>query len=47
MVTRSRTGDYELDTDKARIDLDVVWGFLSTKAYWGRWRTREILCCRD
>lgn len=32
--------DTEIDTDPARIDRDVVWGYLSTQAYWGRWRTR-------
>lgn len=30
----------EIDTDPARIDRDVVWGYLSTEAYWGRSRTR-------
>jgi ribosomal protein S18 acetylase RimI-like enzyme len=30
----------EIDLDPARIDRDVVWGFLSTEAYWSRWRTR-------
>ncbi|WP_206784404.1 GNAT family N-acetyltransferase [Amycolatopsis sp. MtRt-6] len=34
-------GDFELDDDRTRLDLDVVWKFLSTEAYWGRWRTRE------
>jgi GNAT superfamily N-acetyltransferase len=34
---------YELDDNRARVDLDVVWGFLSTEAYWGRWRTRDIV----
>ncbi len=34
-------GDYELDDDPARLDLEVVWKFLSTEAYWGRWRTRS------
>jgi GNAT superfamily N-acetyltransferase len=34
-------GDYELDDDRTRLDLDVLWKFLSTEAYWGRWRTRE------
>ncbi|GAA4538344.1 GNAT family N-acetyltransferase [Amycolatopsis samaneae] len=34
-------GVYELDDDLARVDLDVVWKFLSTEAYWARWRTRE------
>ena len=32
--------DYELDDDPDRIQPDVVWEYLSTDAYWGRWRTR-------
>lgn len=32
---------YEFDDDPARLDVDVIWKFLSTEAYWGRWRTRE------
>lgn len=32
--------DFELDDDRDRIDLDVVWTFLSTQAYWARWRDR-------
>jgi GNAT superfamily N-acetyltransferase len=32
--------DYELDDAPDRVDLDAVWRFLSTEAYWGRWRTR-------
>ncbi len=32
---------FELDDDPARIDFEVVWGYLSTDAYWGTWRTRE------
>jgi GNAT superfamily N-acetyltransferase len=32
---------YEISDDPARVDLDVVWAFLSTEAYWGRWRSRE------
>ena len=31
---------YEIDDDLGRIVHDVVWGFLSTEAYWARWRTR-------
>ncbi len=34
---------YEVDDDRSRVDLDAVWGFLSTEAYWGRWRTRDIV----
>jgi len=32
---------YGVDDDPSRVDLDVVWSFLSSEAYWGRWRTRE------
>ena len=32
--------EYQIDDDPGRVDLDVVWGFLSSEAYWGRWRTR-------
>ncbi|WP_375499855.1 GNAT family N-acetyltransferase [uncultured Jatrophihabitans sp.] len=36
-----RTHDgYEIDDDRDRLDLDVIWSFLSTEAYWARWRTR-------
>ena len=34
------TAGYEIDDDPARVDRDAVWRFLSTDAYWGRWRTR-------
>ncbi len=33
--------EFEVDASAGRIDLDVAWGWLSTEAYWGRWRTRE------
>jgi GNAT superfamily N-acetyltransferase len=36
-------GEYEIDSDRERVDRDVVWNFLSTSAYWGRWRTRADL----
>ena len=32
---------FELDDDPGRVDRDAVWAFLSTQAYWGRWRRRE------
>lgn len=35
--------DFELDDDPARTQRDAVWRWLSTKAYWGRWRTRADL----
>jgi len=33
--------NYELDDDRERLDLDVVWTYLSTDAYWNRWPRRE------
>ena len=33
--------DYDIDDDPARIPRDAVWAWLSTEAYWARWRTRE------
>lgn len=33
-------GAYELDDDANRVDVDAVWAFLSTDAYWGKSRTR-------
>lgn len=32
---------YEFDDDPARVDLKALWAFLSTGAYWGRWRTED------
>lgn len=32
--------EYEFDDDPARIDRDAVWRWLSSEAYWARWRTR-------
>ena len=33
---------YAIDDDPSRVDVAAVWEFLSTEAYWGRQRTREI-----
>jgi len=35
-----RLGDFELDADPERVDIDALWRFLSEDAYWGRWRGR-------
>lgn len=35
--------DFDFDDDPTRIDRDAVWQWLSTDAYWGRWRTRGDL----
>lgn len=36
-------GEHELDDDPTRIDTDALWRFLSSAAYWGRWRSRADL----
>jgi GNAT superfamily N-acetyltransferase len=36
----STFGSYEFDDNPGRVDKDAVWEFLSTQAYWGRFRTR-------
>jgi GNAT superfamily N-acetyltransferase len=33
--------EFEFDDSPARVDVDVVWTFLSTEAYWARWRSRS------
>jgi GNAT superfamily N-acetyltransferase len=35
--------DYELDDDPTRIQRDAVWRWLSSQAYWARWRARADL----
>jgi hypothetical protein len=36
-------GDYEVTTDPARVDLDVVYRFLSEESYWAQGRERELI----
>ncbi|MGD0554082.1 MAG: GNAT family N-acetyltransferase [Streptosporangiaceae bacterium] len=34
---------YEIDDDPARVDPDAAVAFLTTEAYWARWRTAEVI----
>ena len=36
-------GGYELDDDRGRVDADLVHGYLSEEAYWGRGRDRDTI----
>ena len=38
---RRACGDYEIDDDPARIDPAAAVSFLTTEAYWGRWRGEQ------
>jgi GNAT superfamily N-acetyltransferase len=42
-MTRVSAGRYELDDDPRRVDAGVVTGFLTTGAYWGRWRSPDVI----
>jgi GNAT superfamily N-acetyltransferase len=35
------SGSYDVDDDRQRVDLDALWQFLGSEAYWARWRTRD------
>ena len=40
---RELPGGFELDDDPTRLDLDAVYDFLSTEAYWAKGRSRELI----
>ncbi len=42
-MRRELADGYELDDDRARIDVDAVHAFISTESYWGLGRRREIV----
>lgn len=35
---RASAGDYEIDDDPGRVDADAAVAFLTTEAYWAKWR---------
>ena len=39
-MRRDLDGGYQLDDDAGRVDVDALVLFLTTEAYWGRWRER-------
>lgn len=42
-MTRVTAGQYELDDDPGRVDVAAAAGFLTTEAYWARWRSPEVI----
>jgi ribosomal protein S18 acetylase RimI-like enzyme len=42
-VKRELPGGLELDDDLRRMDVDAVYDFLSTEAYWAKGRSRETV----
>jgi N-acetyltransferase len=43
---REAVGDYEIDDDPFRIDPQAAVAFLTTEAYWGRWRDGKDITCQ-
>ncbi len=41
-ITESRRGEFLISTDRARLDLDVIHGFL-TNCYWAKGIPREVV----
>lgn len=41
MADERLAGAYTVSDDRERLDLEVIWRFLSTAAYWNRWRRRS------
>jgi ribosomal protein S18 acetylase RimI-like enzyme len=39
---RATVPGYAIDDDPALVDGDAAWSYLSTEAYWGRWRSRDV-----
>ncbi|RSH93767.1 hypothetical protein EHS25_006415 [Saitozyma podzolica] len=35
--------EYHIDSSPTRFDVEVAWSYLSTQAYWGRHRSRELV----
>jgi len=42
VTRRAVPGGYELDDDLARIDVDVVHGYLADESYWAAGRSRDV-----
>lgn len=42
-MTRVPAGNCELDDDPERVDASAAADFLTTQAYWARWRSRELI----
>ena len=42
-VVEHRRGDYLISTNKGRLDLDVIHGYLSRDSYWAQGRPLEVM----
>lgn len=42
-VIEFRRGDFVISTDRARLDLDVIHGFLTNLSYWAKGIPRDVL----
>ena len=42
-LVESRCGEFTISTDRARLDVDVIHGFLTAKSYWANGIPREVV----
>jgi GNAT superfamily N-acetyltransferase len=43
MADERQRGEYSISTDRARLDLDVIYDYLSGQSYWAKGRSRETI----
>ena len=42
-IVEHQRGEYTISTDPARLDLDVIHGYLSGESYWAQGRPRDVM----
>ena len=43
MIDIWQRGDYEISTDRARLDIELIHDYLSNQSYWAAGRSREVV----
>jgi GNAT superfamily N-acetyltransferase len=43
VIYERRQGDFLISTDKARLDIEIIHGYLSTESYWAEGRSIETV----
>src|SRR6478735_1742483 len=43
MSLERQRGEYTVSTDKSKLDLDVIYTFLSEESYWAQGRPRDVI----
>ena len=43
MTDTWRRDEYEISTDRSRLDIDLIHDYISNQSYWGKGRAREVV----